>query len=182
MPRLSSPIQDHCGSDLYAGRARFESGIEPRICVVNVLRGPATGCFRLCQNTHRIRLHDMKNPGCLVQPGSDCRLRDPGVVVALVDPERWPSTFLTYGLTGLTPCFSLWVDPGGWAMSIRNENWRICGRGSVNRGCLRKRPKSWFWPGWGFWEAQGKATGASRQCVHEIMGRGAPLGDGWQPA
>ena len=53
----------------------------PRICVVNVLRGVAPGCFRLRQDANRISVHDMKNPGCRVQPGFDCRLRELSVAV-----------------------------------------------------------------------------------------------------
>ncbi len=53
----------------------------PRICVVNVLRRLAPGRFRLRQVTHRIRVHDMKNPGCGVQPGVDYRLRGLSVAV-----------------------------------------------------------------------------------------------------
>ena len=52
----------------------------PRMDVVNVLRGPAPGCFRLRQATIRIRVQEMKNRGCRMQPGVDYRLRELGVV------------------------------------------------------------------------------------------------------
>ena len=48
----------------------------PRKCVVNVLHDLASWCSQLQHGTHRIGVHDMKNPGCAVQPGFDYRLRD----------------------------------------------------------------------------------------------------------
>ena len=117
-----------------AFRNRFAVGDDayvPRICVVNVLCGLALGCFRLRQGTDRICVHDRKNPGCVMQPGYDCRLRELGVMGAwIVDTQRtrWPSNGVGRYLEDLlttsqsSPSPSLGAPPPRTALEVPTSN------------------------------------------------------------